>query len=60
MARTGRPRIGDEPRKIPMRRDQIDDLRAISALEGISQAEVIRRAIDREITRVLRPGSGAA
>lgn len=59
MAGPGRPRMGDEPRKIPMRRDQIDDLRAIAALEGVTQAAVIRRAIDREIKRVLRPRTGA-
>lgn len=54
MARTGRPRIGDELRKVPMRRDQIDGIRTIAALEGVSMAAVIRRAIDREIKRVLR------
>lgn len=54
MARTGRPRIGDELRKVPMTRDQVDGIRTIAALEGVSMAAVIRRAIDREIKRVLR------
>lgn len=53
MARTGRPRVGDERVKLPLRRDQIDDLRTIAALDGITQAALIRRALDREIKRVL-------
>ena len=59
MAQMGRPRIGDEHRKIPMRRDQADDIRTIAALEGLSMATVIRRAIDNEIKRVLGKQSAA-
>jgi hypothetical protein len=54
MARTGRPRIGDEAPKVSMRRDQVENLRLIAALEGVSMATIIRRAIDHEVKRVLK------
>lgn len=59
MARTGRPPIGDTFRRIRMTSRQVDDLRLVAALEGISAAEAIRRAVDEYIERV-RQDSGAA
>ena len=50
----GRPRIGDEARKVPMRREQVEAIRTIAAHEGVSMATIIRRAIDREIKRAMR------
>jgi len=53
----GRRREGTATRNVRFRRDQVNAMTEIAAVEGVAVSALIRRAVDREISRVRRVGA---
>lgn len=55
--RIGRPPVGDKYRQVCMTSQQADDIDLIAAVLGVSQAEVIRRALALGLAQMKRRGA---